>query len=197
MLQQTLLAQLATAYDFKKANQITKLPQTSPFIRAWMAVDLSQPLADSVHADSIDFAAQYQQGEEHFKYNAKSNLVESCDKRFASKADLKLITAKKNIWIEFHMLHENDLPIKKERDKLYADAKRVSALRQALPQDDVILLIGLWGSVSNADMHYFQPLDNNSQCTYVIDSSLSGSTQISRLSQMKKTADKRFLLAAY
>ncbi|MGP3363003.1 hypothetical protein ACTVFF_22550, partial [Escherichia coli] len=132
-----------------------------------------------------------------FKYNIKSDLVESCDKRFASKADLKLTTANKSIWIEFHMLHENDLPIKKERDKLYTDAKRVTALRQALPQDDVILLIGLWGSVSHADMHYFQPLDNNTQCAYVIDSSLSGSTQIARLSQMKKTADKRFLLAAF
>ncbi|SBS31069.1 hypothetical protein MSP8887_01424 [Marinomonas spartinae] len=197
MLQQTLLSQLASFYDFKKANQIAALSQTKPFIRAWMALDLSQPIAQSVGANSMDFAAQYQQDGDYLKYNAKSNLAEHCDKRFASKADLKLITVQKNIWIEFHMLHENDLSIKKECDKLYADAKRVSALRQTLSQDDVLLLVGLWGSFNNADMHHFQPLDNNSQCAYVIDSSLSGSTQIARLSQMKKTSDKRFLLAAF
>lgn len=139
----------------------------------------------------------YQQDETYLKYVPKSDLVEVCDKRYASKADLCLTTSGHKIWFEFHVLHQDDLENKKERNKLYEDAQRVAALRKALPDDDVVLLVGLWGSFSSQDIKLFSPLDNNQQCAYVLDTHLTGSTQIARLSQMQKQGKERFLLAAF
>ena len=135
--------------------------------------------------------------DEYLRYNVKTDKAESCDKKHASKADLRLITQGKSLWFEFHVLHQDELTSRKERNKLYEDARRVNALRHAMPDDEVILLIGLWGRFSSENIQHFQPLDNNRQCAYVLDSSLTGSTQIARLSQMKREGEERFLLVAF
>lgn len=195
MIQQSLLAKIAALYDFNRASQLVALPQSKPFIRSWMTLDFSQPLINALKTDTIDFAVPYQQNDDKYvKYNTKTSQIERCEKRFASKADLTLTTANKRFWFEFHALHQDDLMIKKNLNKLYGDANRVSALRQAFPKDEVMLLIGLWGRFSSEDIRLFHPLDNNKQCAYVLDSSLTGSTQIARLSQMKKAGEERFLL---
>ncbi|CAM3148824.1 hypothetical protein [Vibrio neptunius] len=197
MIQQSLLSHLASQHDFSKANQVIAMPQAKPFVHSWLTLDLSLSLAQSSNIEDIHFASPYQHGDEYLKFVSKSSAVEPCDKRYASKADLRIATPGKNLWFEFHVLHQDELASKKDRNKLYDDAQRVTALRQSLPQDEVILLVGLWGSFSGQDIKHFEPLDNNTQCAYVLDTSLTGSTQIARLSHMKKEGEPRFLLAAF
>ncbi|MCG9681566.1 hypothetical protein L1D31_03205 [Vibrio sp. Isolate23] len=197
MIQQSLLSHLASQHNFSRANQVIAMSQAKPFVHSWLTLDLSLSLTQSSDMDDIHFASPYFSGDEYLKFVTKPNTVEPCDKRYASKADLHIVTPGKNLWFEFHVLHQDELASKKDRNKLYDDVKRVTALRDALPGDEVMLLVGLWGSFSGEDIKHFEPLDNNRQCAYVLDTSLTGSTQIARLSQMKKEGEPRFLLAAF
>lgn len=197
MTHQALLAHIGNHYDFARANQVVAVVQSKPFIRAWMAVDFSQAIAKALGAKEIDFAVPYQQGKEYLKYNAKNQQVEKSESRFASKADLKVTTDQGLYWFEFHALHQNSLKEKKDRDKLYQDVERVKALQTELSKENVILLIGIWGSFTSKDMEHFKAIDNSTYFTYVLDSGLSGSTQVARLCQMHKEGEERFLLASF
>ncbi|BFM50411.1 hypothetical protein [Marinomonas sp. THO17] len=197
MIQHSLLAQIAAQYNFDQANQIMALPQSKALSRYWMTLELSLPLSRIFNGQECQYACSYQQAEEYYKYNLKSQQVAPCEKRAASKADLKLVTSDTTSWFEFHTLHQEELESTKERNKLYEDVKRIKALRSVLPNDNILLFIGLWGRFSGEDMQHFQPLDNHHQCAYVLDSGLTGSGQISRLCQMKKGGTERFLLAAF
>lgn len=194
MIQQSLLAKIAAQYDFDHANKIIARPQCKPFSRSWMAVEFSLPLSQILDVTGIQYACPYQQDDQYYKHNAKTNQVKHSERRSASKADLKLATASKQYWFEFHVLHQDDLAVGKELNRLYDDANRVRALRDALPKDDILLFIGLWGRFNSQDIQHFQPLDNHKECAYVLDSGLTGSGQISRLCQMKKGGEERFLL---
>jgi hypothetical protein len=196
MQQQSVLRHLASHHDFTRANQVVAMHQAQPFIRSWMALDLCTTLASQLSDYEMQFASPYENSD-FIKYDAKSDLIEHCKPRFASRADLKITTPKETFWYEFHGMHQNELASAKGRNKLYKDAQRLQALRRALPDDQLILLIGLWGSFSPEDILHFTPLDNSKQCAYVMDTSLTGSVQISRLCQMKKAGDPRFLLAAF
>lgn len=197
MFQQSLLSHLASRYNFCNANQLVSMLQTKPFVRSWLALELSLPLAQASVSEDIHFASPYHHEQDFVKYVVRADSVEPCGKRYASKADLCIVTPGKKLWFEFHTLHQDELHTKKERHKLYEDARRVAALRKALPDDEVVLLIGLWGSFSSEDIQLFAPLDNNKQCAYVLDTSLTGSTQIARLSQMKREGEERLLLVAF
>lgn len=197
MIQQSLLAKIAAQYDFDHANQIIARPQCKPFSRSWMAVEFSLPLSQILDVTGIQYACPYQQDDQYYKHNAKTNQVQHSERRSASKADIKLSTTEKEYWFEFHVFHQDALNLKKERNKLYDDANRIKALRNALPKDDILLFIGLWGCFSSEDIKHFQPLDNHKECAYVLDSGQTGSGQISRLCQMKKSGEERFLLAAF
>ncbi len=195
MIQYSLLSHLASQHDFSQANKIIAMYQAKPFVRSWLALNLSLSLRQSAATEDLLFAEPYQK-DDFLKYQAKTGQVEHCEKRSASKADLKISAPNNNAWFEFHVLHQDELCSKRDRNKLYEDAKRVRALREALPKDEVTLLVGIWGSFSAEDIKFFSPLDNSKHCAYVLDTSLSGSTQIARLSQMKKAGKPRFLLAA-
>lgn len=196
MIQQSLLTSLATQCDFSKTGAIIAMPQTKPFIRTWMAIEFCLPLAKHFATPHIDFALPYQDKENYYKYAVKTSVVEACERKYASKADLCLSSSNQHHWIEFHALHQADLNSSRERHKLYNDVKRVRTLRQTISGEDIILLIALWGRFNSEEIKFFTPLDNNKQCAYVLDTSLTGSTQVARLSHMKREGEPRLLLIA-
>ncbi|ADZ91881.1 hypothetical protein [Marinomonas mediterranea] len=196
MNQQTLLAKIAAHYDFTKANQLASQSQTKPYIRAWLNLDISQVLQGILNGSDVTYSEPYQHQGDYIKFLPKTNQVEACERKYASKADLQITSDKQTNWFEFHVLQKSDLENTRDRNKLYGDIRRVRTLRKHLAPHDTTLLIGIWGSFTTKDLDYFKPLDNQTDCAYVLDTSLTGSTQIARVSHVKREGKPRFLLIA-
>ncbi|NVD06514.1 hypothetical protein FCU94_06270 [Vibrio sp. JPW-9-11-11] len=186
MQQQRILIDLSSRYPFLHANQHLSNPDTRPFARSWLAIDLSAVLSQVLNTEIEGFAVPYTANDKFYKYDQAQAKATLCEKRFASKADLALKAGQGNDYFEFHYLHQRHLADKKATSKLKQDVDRVRALRSATKQN-VYLAVALWGTFSAKEAELFHYLDNNTYAAYALDTSLTGSSQVSRLVHVQKT----------
>lgn len=194
---QQLLQFFAKHDSFDRANRCLCNPQLRHFAQPWLAVELSQSLMQLPEAQGVNFSEKYQLDDQFLRCLPKTYQVEACEKRYASSADLALITPDRTIWFEVKMVHQDHLESNREIQRLQDDFERVDAFNRYLTQHRATLLLGIWGSFNNQQMKVFSQFDNQSRCSYVLDSRATGSSQISRLCQLQREGEPRFFLAIY
>ncbi|MFW7522955.1 hypothetical protein ACODM8_02275 [Vibrio ostreicida] len=189
---QQLLIELASQYDVQTANQALADARTRQFARAWLAIDLSRPLSAILHGDLAGFGLPYVKGHTFYRYCRDSRLAEACEKRVASKADLVVTVDDRLHFFEFHYLHHQCCH-RTAWQKLYQDVERVRVM-QSVTEQKVNLIVALWGTFTGKHIEMFQWFDNNQNAVYALDSSLSGSSQVSRLVHIQKSGHPRLIL---
>ncbi|NLS11962.1 hypothetical protein HGP28_03535 [Vibrio sp. SM6] len=204
MTPQSLLLNLAKTYDFTPMIRRLSDPSSRAVARPWLAMELGPELAQVLDCELVGYHLPYQQQQQqqqqqqYFRYDVKSNQVRECEKRLASKADIQLNYPLKPCrprYFECHYLHYTKGDRASIWHKWHQDMARVCALRQAM-QTEVHLLTALWGSITPAECEHFKYVDNTHHAAYALDTTVYGSSQVSRLLQVEKSTEPRLWLIA-
>ncbi|CAG8999226.1 MAG: hypothetical protein CENE_01195 [Candidatus Celerinatantimonas neptuna] len=197
---QQLLCELALSCRFDQANQMMVEPDYKNLFKSWLSLMLCYQLASLSGVLQLVVGPRYQcesKSDEWLRFDLKTQKAQLCLKNRASIADIGFIRHRTRFWVEVRSLHQQQMDDVREMMKLIHDYKRVEALQKEFMADQLIVFIGWWGKVPAEKMHIFQALDNNRRSTYLLDSALSGSTQVARLSHMQRDGESRFCLLAY
>ncbi|MDW6001890.1 hypothetical protein [Vibrio mangrovi] len=194
---QQLLRFFADHYDFERASQYLADPEVRFFAKSWLVVELGQLLIQHYPDAQHEFAPRYLLDEQYLHYREKDDRVEACNKRTASYADFSIRQASSPLWCEIFSIHQEQFRQRRERQKMAMNMARVDAFQHYLKREKVCLISALWGTFGTQDSALLAEFDNESQCTYALDSARQGSGQISRLCQIDKKAGPRLILTVY
>lgn len=182
---------------FDKHNRVFDNQTLQPLWKPWLTLELCEHLQQNEDVSDLTIDIKYKKNEQYLRVADDLLSVEDVDGRSASEADFRFTIQNKSVWGEVYYLNINTKDKAAAIAKLEQDYKRIETLRRALPKQEVIMLYGIYGRFTTKQLDMFKLLDNSSRTTYVLDSKLTGSTQISRLCQMQRAGKQRFLLAAF
>ncbi|MFM2480561.1 hypothetical protein [Celerinatantimonas sp. YJH-8] len=197
MLVQSLLRQLVDPGLFAEANKYLAQSCYKALFKPWLTLSLSYLLGQNSEVDALELSAPYQDDEQFWRYQMKPFGIRTSDRNHASKADIKLQWHQHSVWTEVQVFHQDELGLASAFRRLEQDFRRVERLHQQLPMDQGLLLVGFWGSLQPEHIQLFRPFDNNVRISYVLDSRLSGSSQVARLSHIQRAGQPRFCLIAF
>lgn len=182
---------------FNKHNSVFDSMTLKPLWKPWLTLELCDHLIHQESVDKLDINIKYQHKGQYLRFEEENNTVVDTDGRGASEADFCFEYQGKQIWAEVFYLNAAAKDKQEALEKIHKDYQRIEALRRALPKQEVMMLYGIFGRFTTKQLEMFKLLDNSSRTTYVLDSKLTGSTQVSRLCQMQRAGKPRFLLAAF
>lgn len=200
MSAQQLLCELAGRCHFDQANKMLVEPDYKRLFKPWLSLMLCHQLAALPDVSQLVVAPRYQcdlTEDGGLRFDVKTHRVQSCHKNRASVADIGYIRHGVRFWVEVRSLHQQQIGDVREMNKLVRDYTRAEALQKECMADQLLVLIGWWGCVRAEEISFFSALDNNKCATYLLDSALSGSSQVARLSHMQRDGKSRFCLLAY
>jgi len=199
MLTQQLLSHIQQGYNFTPANQLLSKPALKNYWKHWFCCELVPLLANNAE-QQVELEKYYPaQPNEHkdkafLSIKTGQKQAQASEKRGASKCDFYL--PNQELYVELRCGHASSLLKGKELDKFKQDQLRVNALKQANATLNIATLFIFYGSFDNAQCEQLAQLDDNQTPSYVLDTGLTGSSSIARLSHMQRHGDPRVLLAA-
>lgn len=182
---------------FDKHNQVFDSMPLKPLWKPWLTLEVCNHLLQQSSISNVEIDIKYQHKGKYLQFDEAHNKVVEVDGRRASEADFRFEYQGNPIWTEVYYLNASTKDKQEALEKIQKDYQRIEALRRALPKQEVMMLYGIYGRFTTKQLEIFKQLDNSSRTTYVLDSKLTGSTQISRLCQMQRAGKPRFLLAAF
>lgn len=200
MLTQQFLSHIQQHYPFTRANQLLAQDNLKNYWKHWLCCELIPVLSVGDEPQEVELEKYYpaQQDEQSDKgflsIKAGNKQAFASEKRGASKCDFYLPA--QSLFVELRCGHQASLLKGKELDKFKADQHRIHALKQANPKLNIATLFAFYGSFDNKQCESLAQLDNNQAPSYVLDTGLTGSSSIARLSHMQRNGSARTLLVA-
>jgi hypothetical protein len=199
----SFLSLIQKNYDFTRANCIFSELNLKNSWKDWLTAELVHLCNDVEPFSDIQIGSHYpgavkKDGSETFLRCRPGKSVERLrSKASASRCDFSVCNDGARHHFEIRCGNSLSFSKNKELSKYEADIERVSAIKKANPAVNVSAIFAFYGAFSTQDAKVFSVLDNSRRCTYVLDSSLTGSSGIARLSHMKKAGEPRVCLAVY
>ncbi len=214
MQAQPFLTLFQNLYSFERANHIFAQQNLKHCWKHWLTAEMVYALGQNPSTSNIEIDSLYQtkgvnivspdnsqdrktEESAYLSYKAGDEKAKIVDKRSASKSDFSFKFDKQTVFVEVRCSHMPVFFQAKEFRKFTDDIQRVQALKKANGSSAIITVFALYGRFENKDMKKLEPLDNNTCCSYVLDSGLSGSTSIARLSHMQREGEPRTLIMAH
>lgn len=200
MQTQTFLQLIQQHYQFNRANKIFAKPELKYCWKHWLSTELIVSL-DNI--GEIEINAPYIAPENNDEDNAflsfkngdkKATTVE---KRQASKCDFLITRDNKLSYVEVRCVQSEQLLQARELKKFTSDIERVSALKEANPNINILTLFAIYGQFQNKDMKKLASLDNSESTGYVLDTDMTGSGSIARFSHVRRDGSPRIMLFAH
>lgn len=203
MQAQPFLSLLQNQYSFERADHIFSDINLKHTWKHWLTAELVYALTQEQSISDIEIDSPYpvksseiKDSLEFLSFKNGDDKAKAVEKRAASKCDFSFQYGTQPVFVEVRCTQSAQLLKASEFRKFADDVKRVKALKQANPDLAIITLFAIYGRFENKDMKKLEPLDNSQVCSYVLDTSLSGSTSIARLSHVKREGEPRTLLIA-
>ncbi len=206
-----LLSFVQNNYDFRRADLILSEGNLKKCWKQWLTAELVHLFNGAKHVDNVQTEVHYLDAElkgdndsvgeqplQHYlQYHRKTGVNVVMEKRSASRCDFGFRWQGAAQMFEIRCGSSVPSINKKELLKFEEDIDRIDALKLKNPQLSIASIFAFYGIVTNKDAVLFKTIDNSRRCTFVLDSSLEGSSSIARLSQMKRAGEPRLCLAAY
>lgn len=210
MQAQPFLSLLQNQYAFDRANHILSDINLKHTWKHWLTAELVYALTHAQTIEDIDIDTPYPNKATASKASdtkSKATLdflsfkngdseAKAVEKRSASKCDFSFNYGSKQVFVEVRCTQSAQILKAGEFRKFTDDTKRVQALKKANSDLSILTLFAVYGRFENKDMKKLEPLDNNQICSYVLDTCLSGSSSIARLSHVQREGESRTLLVA-
>ena len=189
-------------YDFERANLILCESNLKNCWKHWFTAELvhlcNTSLSELRARTDVYYPGKQKIDEPgYLSYRPGKAVTNVSKKRGASRCDFSFLVNGKQLYFEIRCVNQDSLAKRKELAKFAADQVRIDMLKKANPELNIMAILVFYGAFSNKEVEIFSPMDSGSRCSYVLDSGLSGSSSISRLSQFQRGGDPRLRLAAY
>lgn len=203
MNSQTFLTLAQENYDFSRANVILSELNLKNCWKQWLTAELVH-MFNHIEGDyrletDIHYPAHQQTSSDpaFLQYQASKGATPVGEKRNGSRCDFSVTTHPQTVYCEIRGANADLFNKNKDLAKWLADIERIEALKEANPNLLILSIFVFYGAFSSDEMKMFQPMDNNSRCIYVLDTLLTGSTSIARLSQLNRNGDKRICVGTF
>lgn len=201
---QTFLTFVQQHYDFERANAILAQTNLKNCWKQWFTCELVHMFnqADGDFKPQTDVyypgGAPQQKGEKpkFLSYNSDKTVEVTTERRHASRGDFSVDFSGQTQLFEIRCGHGELFNKNKDLAKFEADVERIEALKQGNTALNVTSLFAFYGAFTAKQCEAFSKMDNSTRTSYVLDSSLTGSTSIARLSHMARNGQPRICLAA-
>ncbi|OUS25015.1 hypothetical protein A9Q99_22475 [Gammaproteobacteria bacterium 45_16_T64] len=199
----TFLSLIQNNYDFERANTIFSEINLKKCWKQWLTAEFVHLLNNVGGPQLVQTEEQYlglQDSEgvqQYLSYQKKVGVDVVKEKRTASRCDFGFELDNARHLFEIRCGTSTPSFNKKELTKFEEDIDRIDALKKSNPTLSLKALFAFYGVVSNKDAVLFKDIDNSLRCAYVLDTSLQGSSSISRLSHLKREGEPRLCLVAY
>ena len=119
------------------------------------------------------------------------------EKRHGSRCDFSVTQGNTTLYCEIRGANKTLFAKNKDLGKFSADIERIEALKAANNELNIFSIFVFYGALSGKEIEAFKPMDNSTRTSYVLDSGLTGSTSIARLSHMDRNGDDRVCVAVF
>ncbi|WP_086933812.1 hypothetical protein [Agarilytica rhodophyticola] len=206
MNSQLLLSIIQKNYNFSKAYDVFKNDYLSKSWKQWFTTEMAllfscEKLSDKISVEDYYCASGVDNDENSsarfLHYHAKTGVTKVMEKRRASRSDFSFECDGKTQHFEVRCSDSISLKSNRQLAIFENDMIRVEHLKKENPSLSINTIFVFNGNFENKDINLLKPLDNNKRCSYVLDTSLNGSTSIARLSQIKRNGGERLCVVAY
>ena len=203
MNSQAFLSLVQSEYDFTRANAILSETNLKNCWKQWLTAELvhlfNQSDKSFVTYTDVHYPAKTEKADEpaFLSYQAGKGVSAVAEKRHGSRCDFSITQADHTVYCEIRGANASLFSKNKDLVKFESDIERIEALKAANPSLNILSIFVFYGAFSGKAIEAFQPMDNNTRCSYVLDSRLTGSTSIARLSHLDRNGDERVCVAAF
>lgn len=205
MKAQAFLSFVQQHYDFSRANGILAETNLKNCWKQWFTCELVhmfnqvdsalKPQTDVYYVDGDP--ANTAEKTAYLSYNPGKDVELVSEKRHASRCDFAVELQGKRHLFEIRCANVELFGKNKDLNKFEADVNRIEAFKKANDNLEIISLFAFYGTLTAKQCEAFSVMDNSTRTSYVLDSGLSGSTSIARLSHMARNGEPRLCLAAF
>lgn len=199
----TFLTLIQNNYNFSQANNIFSQSDLKNCWKDWLTAELVQSWYISEQFSNIQIDTRYPGVKTHdavetfLRHQSGQGVDHVSKKSSASRCDFSAHYQDTPYYFEIRCASNSLFKKKGDLEKYKSDIERVDLIKQANPYLNLAAIFVFYGAFSSQELANFTTLDNSEHCLYVLDSNLSGSTSIARLSQMQRGGSPRLCLAVY
>jgi hypothetical protein len=190
-------------YDFARADAIFSEANLKNCWKQWFTAELvhmcNQSDDDLVSETDVHYPMNQKPDDkpEFLSYHATKGVGIISEKRNGSRCDFSLTAGEQSHYFEIRCANAELFAKNKDIAKFEADVVRIEALKVANPALEMTAIFAFYGTFTSKQIEAFKVMDNSIRCSYVLDSSIKGSSSIARLCQMKRAGEPRLSLAAF
>lgn len=208
MNSQAFLSLLQSEYDFTRANSILSETNLKNCWKQWLTAELVHMFNQlSCHSGEQSFITQTDvhypaliktdKDPAYLSYQTGKPATAVSEKRHGSRCDFSVTQGNKTLYCEIRGANKTLFAKNKDLGKFSADIERIEALKAANNELNIFSIFVFYGALSGKEIEAFKPMDNSTRTSYVLDSGLTGSTSIARLSHMDRNGDDRVCVAVF
>lgn len=204
MKPQLLLSFIQKNYDFSRAIDIFSESNLKKCWKPWLTTEMALLCEAKSLGENVKIEEHYRCRDDscdsknmYLRYKVNSGVDKIKEKRGASRSDFSFEEKGVAQHFEVRCCDDSTLKTQKQISIFEGDMIRIEALKKVNPSMSINTLFAFYGSFSSEEISLLKKMDNNKRCSYVLDTSLTGSCSIARLSQIKRGGDERLCLAAY
>ena len=200
---QSFLALLQAHYDFTRADFIFNQLQLKNCWKPWLTTELTASLGCMPMPLEVVIDDHYQLPEktdkplEWLSHIPKNGVQVVTEKRHASRCDFRFDDQGKPHYVEIRCANKQLFQKGKEIQKYLSDIERITAFKKKLPDAAITALFAFYGAFDNEEVAVFKELDNAKRVNYVLDTGMTGSSSIARLSHLQRAGEPRLFIAAF
>lgn len=203
MNSQAFLSLVQSEYDFTRANAILSEINLKNCWKQWLTAELvhmfNQSESGFVTQTDVHYPAIVKTAKDpaYLSYQLGKPATAVSEKRHGSRCDFSVQQGNRTIYCEIRGANKSLFAKNKDLGKFSADIERIEALKAANSQLEIFSIFVFYGALSGKEIEAFKPMDNSTRTSYVLDSSLTGSTSIARLSHMDRNGNDRVCMAVF